>query len=109
MNKLTREQADWLIEKLKCVPYAYIHAIPEWSNMLIEAKIVINQCTEKHFPGFYANDISDVHFLTISSGAPINSNWAYISSGGGHMNKEQFNQFTKNCQKICEWLQSQNE
>jgi hypothetical protein len=120
MQKLTKEQRDWLIEGMGRI-------FPSFANNNVTAEILlkgslengaaymlnamtklIDQCTEKEFPAFeiYSLDkellfrvyAHDEEFVRISN----YEHWIGIKF-------EEFKQFTEGCQKICEWLEGSHE
>jgi len=102
--KLTKEQAEHLISLFTCYNIDYDHGA-DGAYFKSTIKEVINQCTENMFPGIQLEDINGSHFLTISSGRPISSEWAFISSGSGNLNVSGVKHLIQSLEKIVEWME----
>ena len=112
MEKLTREQADWLIEKVmdnvRTGEFADVVYADEIEN-------IINQCTEKEFPSIHmrpkhAEDTEEVKVYTgWCDGSNGNCIILFSLEEYTHFNKEQFKQFTAGCQKICQMAPGKQE
>lgn len=116
MNKLTKEQAEWLIEKIKSQSYKQEHRFGHNDseiNTVIEihdAQNILNQCTEKEFPTFkmcwkdkdygrceinVALYQGEIHMLSVDDDGDRTA--LYFPY-------EQFKQFIQGGNKIVEWL-----
>lgn len=107
MNKFTREQTNWFIEKLDMY---HVHTDCSLTCEACEIKYgevkrVIEQCTEREFPGLNINVMND---------SQININeWKkdllFLNVPGeyAYLNKAQFKQFAEGINKIVEWLEEQ--
>ncbi len=108
MNKLTKEQAAWLIETLKesrirMNDYQRMHLQIEENVISIGAmEEVINQCTEKEFPILIQRTTTES--FTIEPSSHVN----YIAFGHGalscKLSLEQFKEFADGVNKIVEYL-----
>ena len=117
MNKLTKEQAEWLIERFKEKhTKEFTYFVVNGFEAAIE---IINQCAEKEFPGFtvdlhdYEKNIVGCIFLSDYIGADMRhvelrmrtpnkiDSWTTLFPC-------EFKQFTEGCQKIVEWLNEQS-
>lgn len=114
--KLSKAQAQFLIEKLEC------SAISKDSYPSI--RDIINQCTEKEFPGFCINvyepneieknEIPDT--ITIKQYGDHSSAISFIYSDRSGINQSfeflipiyKFSQFTEGCNKVVEYLNEQD-
>lgn len=103
MQKLTKEQADWLINKVNTLANA-----SSLNRYTIEAEI--DKCTEKPFPdvkidlgdnwAMKIRNADDEFFMeTLYCGTT-----RAISVGLGII---QFKQFTEGCNKIVEWIDNE--
>ncbi len=114
MEKLTKEQAEWLIEKTNevsdcIIPTENVAACAQGYKIAQDSfKTIIILFTEKDFPEFK---------VFIDSGETINFTSRYYkgcqTSYGVIMNsgtndyffdKEQFKEFVEGCNKILEWM-----
>lgn len=118
MQRLSKEQADWLIEKLRNQSFDLYGIHPNsreaskgFSYDAVEK--IINQCTEKEFPEINMKWRSD-------NGADSKEHWVYCHLLGGdrfnilleatmstYFNKELFEEFTDGCVAITKWLEEQ--
>lgn len=106
MNKLTKEQAAWLIDKINReggVSYGML--TPPALQAYEDIMQIINQCTEQEFPELH---IDDVHITR------PNDSFVYIlisypqgSRLGSHMSVEDFKDFAIGVTKIAEWLENE--
>ncbi len=106
-NKLTKEQAEYLIEKIKCEARALAMTDAQYKELKCHAfgiddiETVINQCTERPFPAFniegiYINmDGSQDHILLT------------FDDTHNYLHFKSFKEFTANCNKIVKWLEEQ--
>lgn len=117
MQKLTKEQCDWLI---RSIDRAVEGRVISTNNISEAAKTVaqirafvqeaINQCTEKEFPKFGL----DVHNSQRLYQRHLSIELDAVDAGGLLIRCEstyavpvtfdQFKQFTDGCNKIVEWL-----
>lgn len=111
MNKLTREQADWLIERLRNQSFDLygIHPSSRESNKGFSYKTMedfIKQCTEtqKEFPQFVLGHLCD-YVISVDrirdNPETITILTCYQESD---FTPEQFKQFTEGCNKIVQWI-----
>ncbi len=113
MNKLSQEQAEWLIEKIKkhdnihrdagggCTSCIYAYDVEE----------TINQCTEKEFPEFNLEYPKGKISISENDNR-INIGFVDImgslrACGNLYIPKERFKQFTQGCNEIVKWLEEQ--
>lgn len=122
MQKLTKEQAEWLNAAMKDL-YLNNHPNNEAHNFALDMKDIINQCTEKEFPEFKiimeGSGRHDLIHVTNKAGDNEDSreceNVIFINVDNGPwdtqsfvmMEWNEFKQFTENCNKIVEWLDEQ--
>lgn len=112
MKKLTKKQADWLIERIQ-------HDFGGWSGLPIEQcmpdlKRCINQCTEKEFPEFNGEAEEDEICIVLSKykTAPIRVAITIKTNPDNdndcvYFKAHEFKQFTAGCNKVVEWLEEQ--
>lgn len=103
MNKLTKEQAEWLIGKMKYnfQDYSKECRLPNWGEI---AK-VIDECIEKEFPTFEYDSTSDEDDCYLAVYYVDGELRLFIESGLYiRVTPHIFKQFTEGCQKICEWM-----
>lgn len=110
MKKLTKEQAEWLVEKIKLEAHEQCFGSGNL-NYAEMVEMVINKCTEKEFPTFLLNKGVSEFSLAILEGEG-NSTHVSISDPNWQkmqmtLNYEEFKQFTEGCQRICEYLDEQ--
>lgn len=110
MNKLSEEQAEWLIEEIDRLKFNHTQlAVNDNFEIPIkEFKALINRCTEKEFPEFLLNKGAAEYSLAVRQSG---SNGVYISvsdpdwkSTQMELDCEEFKEFTGSCNKIVEWL-----
>lgn len=98
MNKLTKEQSQWLIKALRN------KAVGD-DDMVIYDKIIktINQCTEEEFPEFKV-DLADgmIYINNIYAENRISIDTFGVSSV--HLSNQCFLEFAEGVAKIKEWL-----
>lgn len=108
MNKLTKEQAEWLLENIK--PRLCGFAQVKSGVITYEALInfIENQCMEKPFPEFEVphallrvsyDEENYQRIIKLQLGLekrPEIIKW---------LNAEEFKQFTEGCNKIVKWLE----
>lgn len=115
MNKLTKKQADCFINNLS--QYCFMAATKNDVEMSITRENIlklINRCTEKEFPAFNMRLLSHNHeesiYMIEQSCLGEKCRIVYGTSRQIlHFSLEEFKQFTEGCQKICEWLEEQND
>lgn len=125
MQKLTSEQAEWLIEKLKDIEKMRpckdgAAGLAEVFMFPSEVYLTINQCTEKAFPEFKIHgsahnmDVIEVSkdmgegnedseeniFINIENGAWDEKSFIMLDHN-------EFKTFTAGCVAICDWLKEQ--
>jgi hypothetical protein len=104
MNKLSKEQAEQLIENIQKQLEAH-YASP----MILKMTDIINQCTKKEFPELKMNIR---HEEDIRIYAEIDEERTIFvmscDSTISEFTPEQFKQFTDGCIKICEHLNESN-
>ena len=114
MNKLTKQQAEWLIENIRST--FQLKQLDAGINLtrLKHIEEVINQCTEKEFPKFNGSadedDIDIVHSKYDST--PIRIDVTSKSnpdsaSGCIYFLKEEFKKFTEGCLAIVKFLEDE--
>jgi len=104
MQKLTKAQAQWLIEKIE-------HDFGGWSGLPIEQfmpdlKRCINQCTEGEFPIIHCSfgrHCDLVFKMPDERTVALDFNADEIE-----FSIDEFKEFTKGCVSICQWLDEQN-
>lgn len=113
MQKLSKEQADWLIESMKKQRTdTYWNALIG-PNEFQFMENIINQCTEKEFPAYRFQDKDACSsFIDLSLFCPGGSSskpLIGIRLFEGYLNlyAEEFKDFTLGCQKIVEWIEEQ--
>lgn len=113
MQKLTKEQAEWLIEKLSCKSYKqetrYGHNECEVNDIveMLDIKETINQCTEKEFPDLRI-DISDHSQIHLNRDTRNNAQVSInVVNEYAYLNAHEFKLLTEGCVKICAWLKEQ--
>ncbi len=114
MNKLTKQQAEWLIEKIRNEEDKYTMGCQKCNTRLSIPSVVhvINQCTEKEFPdidmAWNRFGIDEALYIQQMGDEPYN-----ILLGSKNMstyfNKEEFKTFTDGCNKIVDWLEEQEK
>lgn len=90
MNKLTKEQSQWLINIFNSKNAGIACMTPT------EVRETLRQCTEKEFPEYHTKNIhitKNYETIEIKGGAP---NYAFTY--------EAFRQFASGCDKIVEYL-----
>lgn len=98
MNKLTKEQSDWLIEQFNFAHNDLMLKPAEGMFHIMDCRNIIKQCTDKEFPrkeigGFSINYYPFDHIVTIKS--------------GGHcydLSIDLFKQLAQHYQEIAEYL-----
>ncbi len=122
MQKLTKEQADWLIDRLfNCrslvIPPAPIEDV---HLNFIKTRELINQCTEKQFPEFKLseNELENA-FISVSKNVSKegeerdeSEEYIFIEVNNGALNSKsyimidhkQFEEFAARINKIVEYL-----
>lgn len=114
MNRLSKEQADWLIDLIKNKFHELAHKnrepYPQEIVYLTEATKIINQCTEKEFPMFNVDagcEPPNVKHLTIEKSFCDNCLIRLHNNEGEptyHFTKEQFLRFAEGVNKIVDWI-----
>ncbi len=111
MDKLTKEQAEWLIERL-CSEITYqLNNVPSH-----QIKEIIHQCTEKEFPELQMQTedrLIDIQITGREIDDEFNQVCVEISNqDDGHivipLYSKEFKQFTEGCNKIVKWLNEQS-
>lgn len=114
MQKLTKEQAEWLIET------ARLHAdssTQRWEQVFSMDRLqaIIDKCTEKEFPNYQFIDPDDcdffVNIVLHCSGDVSSEPTVRIGVCSGYLNlfASEFKKFTEGCNKIVEWLNEQEK
>jgi len=108
MQKLTKEQADWLIERFSKTYWA------QTQQGLLDQKTIqdiITECTEKEFPRFDIKSGWQDEIVTIKQ-SQLSDDKTYIeieSTGcSSSFTRQQFKAFAYGCNKIVEWLDEQH-
>ena len=116
--KITKEQAEWLIEKIKLIKTGELFD-PNPVTQLASIKTIsaiermINQCIEKEFPYFkLAVGCQKINIKDLRIEESFCSNCAVRIHNNEdepayHFTFEQFKAFTKGCISICQWLDEQ--
>ncbi len=117
MNKLSKAQADWLINAIKnnksCTGYT-----PELGFFIVAEALekLINQCTEKEFPKFKLKS-EDGDILIMLDASIFDDKFNAVSflfsnkhesAVHGLLYPEEFQSFTDGCIEICRWLDEQS-
>lgn len=123
MQKLTKEQADWLTEQFNIAHAALMKKPAEGMFHILDCRSLINQCTEKEFPGFCMNvyesneiekgEVPDI--IEIKQYGDYTAAISIMYQDRSAINRpfefliptDKFQQFTDKCQVICEWLEEQ--
>lgn len=124
-NFLSKEQAAWLIErfgkqrKLDLVNKYSKQPFTEGYMSFDKIEEIINQCTEKEFPGFemilpYWGNTHKYNVTLRSWISAYNKQEIHLITGlteheteTACFSIEEFKQFTQGCNKIVEWLDEQ--
>lgn len=108
-KKLTREQADWLIETLDKRKYedSGLQVNDNYELPVRVLKHIINQCTEKEFPHFKL-DLGDGYWVkTHCEGENVRFDYCFYNTlrhPSLLYSPEEFRYFVENCQRIVEWF-----
>jgi len=108
IQRLTKEQADYLIGKL-CSAFTYEAVGIEGDVATDIARAVINNCIEKKFPGF-AMDVGrgdSSYIISISFDKDETEIDFDFGDGVVGLNTEQFKQFACTITKVLQWLEGQ--
>ncbi len=114
MQKLTREQSEYLIGNIDALHTQYCGkcAINVSHYRDEELKHLIKQCTEKEFPEFEV-PYAMLRVLHDHSNAPrsIRLEMGNLSSADAikWLDESEFKEFTAGCNKIVEYLESQDD
>ena len=106
MNKISKDQADWLIKEVT----SHFQDDAGLCVAISDVKKLINQCTEKEFPTVELYNADKVQLLRIYRhkediiriSKSLSSEVVWLD-----LNFDEFEQFTQGCVKICDWLQEQ--
>ena len=105
MKKLTKEQSEFLIDKVDRI------FLMENKEALFNDKIVkiINECTEKEFPVFRFEDECDCDSFVEVRLFCETDNLIGVELPQGYINlyPHEFKQFTEGCNKIVKWQEGQ--
>ncbi len=113
MKKLTKEQAEWLIET------ARLHAdsnTQRWEQVFSMDRLqaIIDKCTEKQFPYFRmeSGDQGSVELNgSIHKGSHVMLGMSFKGVNGAvaclDLNHDEFERFTTACQEVVEWMNEQ--
>lgn len=110
MKKLTKEQAGWLIEKIKTRKWTGYGDSGQVEDDICD---VINQCTEKKFPKFEIKTNTDGFIEVTQLSGPlmidvcVNFNGVNGAVAVSQLDFNQFKAFTQGCISICQWLDEQ--
>lgn len=102
MKKLSKEQADWLIERINNPDNYFVEHPQTACDTLNKIKEIINQYTEKEFPEYKAKHINI--FLDHNDEVRIN-----IEGQELEFTNKDFKAFAKGCNKIVEYLDAKAE
>lgn len=116
-NKLSKEQAQWLIREIRNKQEGQIIACMNASDassvlnqVMQNIETSINQCTEKEFPSMGLKFVNP-NFIGNQKIAINNtfdhSIYLAIESSNCYFTYEKFKEFTSGCQAICEWIEEQ--
>ena len=109
MQKLTREQAEWLIQNILKSRAEQLFGRNAYHEEVVLK--VINQCTAKEFPyfNFAKVDIGSIELNGsihrpehITIGMQYNNVTGIIACMD--LSHDEFKEFTAACQRICEWI-----
>lgn len=108
MQKLSKEQADWVLQKFN-VTHNYLMKKPsEGMFHILDCREIINQCTEKEFPEF---EMQIRHEETIKLYADIDEDRTILvgswESNVSEFSPSQFKQFALGVNEILKWLEEQ--
>lgn len=104
MQKLTKEQAEWLIGKIMNNVRT-----GEFSDVVYADEIeeVINECTEKEFPAImkeWKDEEDGVHGVCLTQHNDMPCVFLDTRSTCTNFPYEEFKEFADGCNKIVEWL-----
>lgn len=109
MNKLTKEQAQGLIETMqKQRNESYWNALIG-PNEFAFMERALNQCTEQEFPSFNFKTLNSGNYeIRKPLGDPKSDDIVLdVGDETAFFKPSQFKEFTQGCQKICEWLENE--
>lgn len=112
MKRLSKEQANWLIEQfqIKWLGNDAIKSEAQDSLALSALKIVVSQCTEKEFPRLeFETELKTLVELreSIDDSKKISMSISWDKVKGALLSTDftskEFKAFTQGCIEICEW------
>lgn len=111
MKKLTKEQAEFLIDKVDRI------FLMENKEALFNDKVVkiINECTEKEFPEIFKSHLGcEPDTIRVYHNSSTENDCdceieLYTTTKFTHFTNEQFKQFAAGCSKVVEWLEGQEK
>ncbi len=103
MQKLSKEQAEWLIEHIRSKYNVYCTKCTINCNVDTDKYLekVINQCTEKQFPELKVGEGPLVYVTNIYKLKKTSIDTFGITA---HLTTDEFKQFVEGCNKIVEYL-----
>lgn len=119
MQKLTAEQAEWLIQKIQNKQLVLRNLDGSMNTLAycLDIKEIINQCTEKEFPNFemITNNYDDCYMGSIGvclfqrENSIDENKYCLIKTDRMEplLTFEAFKQFTAGCNEICKWIEGQ--
>ncbi len=107
MEKLTKEQAEWIMQAMGKEFYSQGMYISGPLETLDNNLDIIRQCTEKEFPAFSVDDIfvgvderhSELIAIWFTTTPSSDAYWT--------LDKEQFKAFAAGCNEIVGWIEAQ--
>ncbi len=104
MNKLTKDQAEWLLQKITKEATRVgcgLNGRGEYFS-IDETELVINQCTEKEFPEYITDSVklrtdNKFDFPVVMTMPAMHH----------HFELQEFKKFTDGCNEIMKWLEGQ--
>jgi len=110
--KLTKEQSEWFKERIKDLYFNNYPGSNDAHNYSLDVKDIINQCTEKEFPAFKFEVLSNEDEGMCTIDKPVKGSTADVklelfNGELAFFNKKQFKRFAEGVNKIAEWIDEQ--
>lgn len=111
MSKLTKKQAEWLIQQFNMAHDVFMTQPADGMFHILDCRNIINKCTEKPFPAF---SVSYGHRCALTVSRPeaysdiINLHFDDGETDALEMNIEEFKQLAQGCQNVVDYLDSQD-
>jgi len=111
MQKLTREQRDYILDKIGTIEAPFLLKVDPAGVYLnvVSLHEILDGCTKEEFPNFKINisRTADPYLLEINNGFKQR-----ISLQDPHgitsFTFSEFKQFTEGCNRVVEWMETQN-